>query len=59
MQTVIHTINGTYLVPDSKQTDFIHWLEANAIKAGQQSIREQGNPSKETYTGNQLLSEVI
>jgi hypothetical protein len=56
MQIVIHTINGTYLVPPEKETSLIMWLEQNAIKAGQRQVSEQ-NQQNNQYTGRQLLSE--
>jgi len=58
MQIVIHTINGTYLVPPEKESGLIMWLEQNAIKAGQRQVSEQSNPNDQ-YTGRQLLSEEL
>jgi len=58
MQIVIHTINGTYLVPPEKETGLIMWLEQNAIKAGQRPVSEQTQQTNQ-YTGRQLLSEDI
>lgn len=56
MQIVIHTINGTYLVPPEKEPGLIAWLEQHAIKAGQRTVSEQ-NQQTGDYTGRQLLSE--
>lgn len=58
MQIVIHTINGTYLVPPEKEASLISWLEQHAIKAGQRPVTEQ-NQQTGIYTGRQLLSEDI
>ena len=61
METVIQTIDGTFIVPVHKHSALISWLQSNAIKAGQQSIQEQGTnhlpPEYRAYTGTQLISE--
>ncbi len=57
MQIVIHTIEGTFLVPTEKQSELIMWLKNNAIKAGQQQVREEVTQNGQTYTGRQLISE--
>lgn len=57
MQIVIHTIQGTFLVPTDKQAELIHWLQNNAIKAGQQQVREEVAQNGQTYTGRQLINE--
>ena len=57
MQIVINTIAGTFLVPTEKQSELIYWLEKNAIKAGQQTVREQVQTGNQTYTGRQLINE--
>lgn len=59
MQIVIHTIDGTFLVPTDKQAALIHWLQANAIKAGGQQVREQTNDLASNYSGKQLLNESV
>lgn len=56
MQIVINTINGTYVVPQEKESSLIMWLQQNAIKAGQQQVSEQSQQTNQ-YTGRQLLSE--
>lgn len=55
MQIVIHTIEGTFLVPTEKQAELIHWLNMNAIKAGGNQVREQ--TINQNSVGRQLLSE--
>ena len=57
MQIVIHTIAGTFIVPTEKQSELVHWLENNAIKSGQQPVREQVQSGNQTYTGRQLINE--
>lgn len=57
MQIIINTIAGTFLVPSHKETELIHWLQNNAVKAGQQSVQEQGG--SQNYAGRQLISEGI
>jgi hypothetical protein len=54
METVINTINGTYIVPANKLDQLIQWLEINAIKPNAKPIGEikEGN-----YTGRQLINE--
>ena len=57
MQIIINTIAGTFLVPSHKETELIHWLQNNAVKAGQQPVQEQGG--SQNYAGRQLISEGI
>jgi hypothetical protein len=57
MQIVINTIQGTFIVPSEKQSELIYWLQNNAIKAGQEPVREQVQQNGNTYTGRQLISE--
>lgn len=57
MQIVIHTIQGTFIVPTEKQAELVHWLENNAIKAGAQNVRE--NTGNQSYSGRQLIQEDI
>ena len=57
MQIVINTIQGTFIVPSEKQAELIHWLQNNAIKAGQESVREQVSQGNFNYTGRQLINE--
>jgi hypothetical protein len=54
METIINTINGTYIVPGDKLDKLIQWLEINAVKPGSKPIGEikEGN-----YTGRQLINE--
>lgn len=56
METIVQTIEGTFIVPSDKQLALILWLQANAIKAGQQPIREQSRDGL-NYQGTQLISE--
>ncbi len=56
MQTIIHTIEGTYIVPDENEAALLSWLQQHAVKAGYgQSVKEQVNSSD--YSGRHLLSE--
>jgi len=57
MQITIQTRAGLFIVPDSKEADLIMWLQQNAIKAGQQTVYEQGTTVSQNYTGRQLLGE--
>lgn len=59
MQITIQTRAGLFIVPDSKESDLVLWLQQNAIKAGQQTVYEQGSTISNTpYTGRQLLGEI-
>jgi len=53
MSIVIHTQNGTYIVPSEKEAALIAWLQENAVRAGQ--VREQ--ISDPNYVGTQLINE--
>jgi len=57
MQITIQTRAGLFIVPDNKESDLIMWLQQNAIKAGQQTVYEQGHTISQGYTGRQLLGE--
>lgn len=59
MQIIINTIQGTYVVPAEKQADLIYWLQANAIKVGQEPVvREQVTADRQAgYVGRQLINE--
>lgn len=57
MQIVINTIQGTFIVPAEKQSELIMWLQRNAIKAGQEPVREQVQQGGQNYTGRQLINE--
>jgi|LauGreDrversion4_2_1035121.scaffolds.fasta_scaffold00233_20 hypothetical protein len=60
MQITVQTRVGLFIIPDSKESDFIVWLQQNAIKAGNQAVYEQGQTiSQSGYTGRQLISEDI
>ncbi len=54
MQITINTIAGTFVVPPEKESQLIIWLQANAVKVGQQPVSETQNSQ---YPGRQLLSE--
>lgn len=56
MQIVINTMQGTFIVPSEKQAELVYWLQNNAIKAGQQTVREEVVQSG-NYTGRQLINE--
>ena len=34
MNTIIHTVEGTFIVPSDKEASLLLWLKDNAIKAG-------------------------
>lgn len=57
MDIIINTIQGTFVVPQTKQHELIQWLSANAIKVGQEPVREQIQSNGTNYTGRQLISE--
>jgi hypothetical protein len=57
MQITIQTRAGLFIVPDHKEADLVMWLQQHAIKAGQQTVYEQGQTISQSYTGRQLLSE--
>jgi len=58
MQITIQTRAGLFIVPESKESELIMWLTSNAIKAGQQTVYEQGQTiSRDGYQGRQLISE--
>ena len=58
MQISIQTRVGLFIVPESKEMELVQWLQQNAIKAGQQTVYEQGQTiSNDGYTGRQLISE--
>lgn len=56
MEIVITTIQGTFIVPADKHASLIMWLQQNAIKAGEQPVKEQTNPAS-SYPGRQLIFE--
>lgn len=58
MQITIQTRAGLFIVPEHKEAELIMWLQNNSVKAGQQTVYEQGQTiSRDGYTGRQLLSE--
>ena len=57
MQITIQTRVGLFIVPETKESELVMWLQQNAIKAGQQTVYEQGQTISQSYTGRQLLSE--
>jgi hypothetical protein len=56
-ETVINTIEGTFIVPAEKQQELLMWLKTYAIKAGQQPIREYSNNIDSSYVGRTLINE--
>lgn len=50
-------MQGTFIVPSEKQAELIYWLQNNAIKAGQEPVREQVNQGHSNYVGRQLIGE--
>jgi hypothetical protein len=59
MDIIINTIQGTFVVPQHKQQELIQWLVSNAVKVGQEPVREQFQSGNSSYTGRQLISEDI
>ena len=57
MQITIQTRVGLFIVPETKESELVMWLQQNAIKAGQQTVYEQGQTISQGYTGRQLLGE--
>jgi len=52
METIINTIQGTFIVPKEKESALINWLQANAIRQGSQRVEEGNN-----YNGTQLIHD--
>ena len=59
MQITIQTRVGLFIVPETKESELVMWLQQNAIKAGQQQVYEHGQTISQGYTGRQLLSEEL
>lgn len=57
MQTVIHTIQGTFIVPADKTAALIHWLQQNAVRADQPAVKEDHNTQPGHFTNRQLINE--
>lgn len=58
MQITIQTQAGLFIVPSEKEAALIMWLQQNAIKAGSQTVYEQGQTiSRDGYSGRQLINE--
>ena len=55
MEIIVNTIQGTFVVPSTKQASLIMWLEANAIKVGQKVVHE--DVSEQNSIARQLISE--
>ena len=56
MEITVNTIYGTFIVPREKADQLISWLQQNAIKAGQEPIKETTNNGQQ-FTGRQLINE--
>lgn len=56
MEITVNTIYGTFIVPPEKADQLLAWLQQNAVKAGQQPIRETTNDNQ-GFTGRQLINE--
>lgn len=58
-EIIINTIEGTFIVPAERQQDLLYWLKLNAVKAGQQTIREYSNQPlpNDNYIGRTLINE--
>lgn len=59
MDIIINTIQGTFVVPQHKQQELIKWLINNAVKVGQEPVREQFQSNGTGYTGRQLINETL
>jgi hypothetical protein len=60
METIIHTVDGTYIVPRETYASLVHWLQHNAVKAEYKvHVKEQSSTfgSEATYEGTQLLAD--
>ena len=55
MSIVIHTQDGTYIVPSENESALVAWLQQNAVRAGQKSVRE--NQTDDVSGIRQLISE--
>lgn len=56
MEITVNTIYGTFIVPREKADQLLAWLQQNAVKAGQEPIRETSNENR-GFTGRQLINE--
>ena len=56
MEITVNTIYGTFIVPREKADQLLAWLQQNAVKAGQEPIRETSNENQ-GFTGRQLINE--
>lgn len=54
MNIIVHTIQGTFIVPPEKESSLISWLEQNAVKAGPKNVKERLDTN---YPGRQLINE--
>ena len=60
METIIHTAEGTYIVPRESYASLLFWLQKNAVKAEYKvHVKEQNSTfgSEATYQGTQLLAD--
>lgn len=44
MQITIQTSKGTYIIPSDREFNLINWLDQNAIKIGQEQVKEHKQP---------------
>ena len=49
METIVNTIQGTFIVPKNKEAALINWLQANAIRQGAQNLGEGTGYSGQQY----------
>jgi hypothetical protein len=59
MDIIINTIEGTFVVQREKQADLLNWLKQNAVKVGQEPLKERYQDSSGAYSGRQLINENI
>ena len=57
MDIVINTIEGTFVVQREQQAQLIQWLKQNAVRVGQEPVREQFQTGGNSYSGRQLINE--
>ena len=68
MDIIVNTITGTYIVPLDKQSQFIQWLEINAVKPARDNYNPPhialghmppgiGEIKEGQFTGRQLINE--
>lgn len=44
MQITVQTSRGVYVIPSEREVSLINWLEQNAVRLGQESVKEHRQP---------------